>query len=84
MEWLILLTAFVYLALSLTSDGFDALLYWARDNPSAVARALGGMLLTGVISALWKGHVTATIYVAGLLGGLIQLAFEWLKSRDAH
>lgn len=82
MEWLIFLAAFVYLALALTSDGFDALLHWVAGHPRAVVRALAWMLLTGVVSALWKGHVTATIYVAGFLGGLIQLAYAWLKSHD--
>ena len=80
MEWLALLADVVYLGLALLGDSFDALLAWVAHDPRAVVKAIGGALGTGLVSALFKGQVTATIYVAGVLGGAAFLVYEWLNS----
>ena len=81
MEWLILMAGVIYLALALAGDGFDALLAWLSTHPRAVWRALLVGVVTGVLSALFKGHVTATIYlVVGPLASLANIAYDWLKS----
>lgn len=84
MEWLILLAVVVYLGLAVVSDGFDALLAWIAHDPKTVVKAAGAALGTGLISAVFKEHVTATIYVSGVLGGLTMFVFDWLKSMGRH
>ena len=85
MEWLILVAAVIYLSLSLAGDGFDALLLWLSEHPRAVLRAIAVGLIWGTLGALFKGQVTATIYiVAGSLAGLANLIYDWLKSRESR
>ena len=84
MEWLILLAAFVYLSLAVIADSFDALLAWAADHPRSVIKAVGVGLFTGAVSALFKGQVTATLYIAaGSLAGFANIVYDWLKSYES-